>query len=106
MIKEWWDYTLLMRASIATRVNFIMESVERPSCEPRGAQVIIIVSVAAPGVSHSGHLYYNTRMRKRNKDIRQAIETPLLGYSVVLLSLSCFLLLLWALIILVRIVLG
>ena len=43
-------------------------------------------------------------MRKRNKDIRQAIETPLLGYSVVLLS--CFLLLLWALIILVRIVLG
>lgn len=46
------------------------------------------------------------RMRKRNKDIRQAIETPLLGYSVVLLSLSCFLLLLWALIILVRIVLG
>ena len=45
-------------------------------------------------------------MRKRNKDIRQAIETPLLGYSVVLLSLSCFLLLLWALIILVRIVLG
>lgn len=41
-------------------------------------------------------------MRKRNKDIRQAIETPLLGYSVVLLSLSCFLLLLWALIILVR----
>ena len=45
------------RASIATRVNFIMESVERPFCEPRGAQVIIIVSVAAPGVSHSGHLY-------------------------------------------------
>ena len=40
-------------------------------------------------------------MRKRNKDIRQVIETPLLGYSVVLLSLSCFLLLL-----LVRIVLG
>lgn len=45
-------------------------------------------------------------MRKRNKDIRQVIETPLLGYSVVLLSLSSFLLLLWALIILVRIVLG
>lgn len=45
-------------------------------------------------------------MRKRNKDIRQVIETPLLGYSVVLLSLSCSLLLLWALIILVRIVLG
>ena len=45
-------------------------------------------------------------MRKRNNDIRQVIETPLLGYSVVLLSLSCFLLLLWSLIILVRIVLG
>ena len=43
---------------------------------------------------------------KRTRTIRQVIETPLLGYSVVLLSLSCFLLLLWALIILVRIVLG
>ena len=45
-------------------------------------------------------------MRKRNVDIRQIIETPLLGYGVVLLSLACFLLLLWPLIILVRIVLG
>ena len=62
MIKEWWDYTLLMRASIATRVNFIMESVERPSCEPRGAQVIIIVSVAAPGMSPSLELFYIAQM--------------------------------------------
>lgn len=45
-------------------------------------------------------------MRKRNVDIRQAIETPLLGFGVVLLSLLCFLLLLWVLIIIVRIVLG
>ena len=45
-------------------------------------------------------------MRKRNKDIRQAIETPLLGYSVVLLSLSCGMLQLWPLIVVERIVLG
>ena len=45
-------------------------------------------------------------MRKRNVDIRQAIEAPLLGFGVVLLSLICFLLLLWALIVIVRIVLG
>lgn len=45
-------------------------------------------------------------MRKRNVDIRQTIETPLLGFGVVLLFLASFLLLLWALIIVVRIVLG
>lgn len=45
-------------------------------------------------------------MRKRNVDIRQTIEAPLLGFGVVLLSLVCFLLLLWALIVIVRIVLG
>ena len=45
-------------------------------------------------------------MRKRNLASRQIIETPRLGYGVVLLSLACFLLLLWTLIILVRIVLG
>ena len=38
--------------------------------------------------------------------MRQAIEAPLLGFGVVLLALSCFLLLLWLLIIVVRIVLG
>lgn len=43
---------------------------------------------------------------QRNKDIRQAIETPLLGLQRGAAVLSCFLLLLWALIILVRIVLG
>lgn len=45
-------------------------------------------------------------MRKRNVDMRQMIEAPLLGFGVVLLSLSCFLLMLWTLIIIVRIVLG
>lgn len=45
-------------------------------------------------------------MRKRNVDIRQAIETPLLGYGVVLLFLLAFMVLLWVLIILVRIVVG
>ena len=45
-------------------------------------------------------------MRKRKQDIRQAIETPTLGFGVVLLALLCLLLLLWALIIVVRVVLG
>ena len=45
-------------------------------------------------------------MRKRNQNIRQAIETPLLGFGVVLLALVCFLLLLAALIIVTRIVVG
>ena len=45
-------------------------------------------------------------MRKRNQDIRQTIETPLLGFGVMLLALMCFMLMLWALIIVVRVVLG
>ena len=45
-------------------------------------------------------------MRKRNVDMRQMIETPLLGFGVVLLSWSSFLLMLWTLIIIVRIGLG
>ncbi len=43
----------------------------------------------------------------RNKlDIRQRIATPLHGLGVVMLSIICLLLLLWALIIVVRVVLG
>lgn len=43
----------------------------------------------------------------RNKlDIRQRIATPLHGLGIVLLSIICLLLLLWALIIVVRVVLG
>ena len=45
-------------------------------------------------------------MRKRPRNIRQTVETPLMGFGIVLLSLVCFLILLWALIILVRVVLG
>ncbi|MBU5405376.1 hypothetical protein KQI08_05495 [Paraeggerthella hongkongensis] len=44
-------------------------------------------------------------MRKRKQDIRQAIETPALGFGVVMLALLCFLLALWTLIIVVRVVL-
>lgn len=45
-------------------------------------------------------------MRKRTMDIRQAIETPLLGYGVVLLFLLAFMMLLWVLIVIVRVVAG
>ncbi|WP_204217344.1 hypothetical protein [Gordonibacter sp. An230] len=45
-------------------------------------------------------------MRKRPQNIRQILETPLMGFGIVLLSLVCFLILLWVLIILVRVVLG
>lgn len=45
-------------------------------------------------------------MRKRNQNIRQTIETPLLGFGVILLTLICFLLLLGALIIVTRLVVG
>lgn len=45
-------------------------------------------------------------MRKKRQHIRQAIETPLLGFSVVTLALLCFLLLLASLIVLVRVVAG
>ncbi|WP_191382908.1 hypothetical protein [Rubneribacter badeniensis] len=45
-------------------------------------------------------------MRKRPQNIRQTFETPLMGFGIVLLSLVCFLILLWTLIILVRVVLG
>lgn len=45
-------------------------------------------------------------MRTSKQSIRQAIITPLIGFGVVLLALVCFLLLLWTLIIVVRVVLG
>ena len=45
-------------------------------------------------------------MRTSKQSIRQAITTPLIGIGVVLLALVCFLLLLWTLIIVVRVVLG
>lgn len=45
-------------------------------------------------------------MRKTKSNIRQIVETPLLGFGIVLLFLSCFLLLLWTLIVIVRVVAG
>ncbi|WP_172623450.1 hypothetical protein [Arabiibacter massiliensis] len=45
-------------------------------------------------------------MRKKPQNIRQSLEAPLMGFGIVLLSLGCFLLALWALIIIVRVVLG
>lgn len=45
-------------------------------------------------------------MRKRKQDIRQVIETPLLGYGILVLALACFLLLLAVLIIVTRVVVG
>lgn len=45
-------------------------------------------------------------MRNQKPDIRQQIETPLLGFGVVILALLCFLLLLWVLIVGVRFVMG
>lgn len=45
-------------------------------------------------------------MRTSKPSIRHSITTPLIGFGVVLLSLMCFLLLLWTLIIVVRVVLG
>ncbi|MDJ1651479.1 MULTISPECIES: hypothetical protein [Gordonibacter] len=45
-------------------------------------------------------------MRTRKKDIRPSLSTPLVGYGIMLLSLGCFLILLWVLTIVVRVVLG
>lgn len=45
-------------------------------------------------------------MRKRNVDIKQEIETPVLGFGVVLLSMLFLLIVLWGLIVAVRVVLG
>ncbi|MBC2887947.1 hypothetical protein [Gordonibacter massiliensis (ex Traore et al. 2017)] len=45
-------------------------------------------------------------MRTSKQSIRQRLTTPLIGYGIVLLFLACFLLLLWTLTILVRVVAG
>ncbi|BAK45856.1 hypothetical protein [Eggerthella sp. YY7918] len=45
-------------------------------------------------------------MPKRKQNIRQAIETPLLGFIVIILALMCLLLLLAGLIVAVRVVMG
>lgn len=45
-------------------------------------------------------------MQKSLRDIFQMIETPLLSFTVVVLSCLCFLLALWAIMIVVRFVMG
>lgn len=45
-------------------------------------------------------------MRTSKQKTSWIVETPLIGFGVVLLALVCFLLLLWTLIVIVRVVLG
>ncbi len=54
----------------------------------------------------AGQLRYHSRMQKSVRDIYQAIETPLLSFFVVLLSCVVFLVALWAIVILVRFLMG
>ena len=43
---------------------------------------------------------------RRKADIRATLETPVMGFAIVLLSIVCFLILLWILIAAVRVVMG
>lgn len=45
-------------------------------------------------------------MRKKRVDIRKPPETPFIGYAIVLLFFGCFLIFLWALVIVVRALVG
>ena len=45
-------------------------------------------------------------MRKSLRDIFQMVETPLISFTVVVLSCVCFLLALWTIMIVVRLVMG
>lgn len=51
-------------------------------------------------------MYYNGRMRKARANIGFSMRTPLEGFAIVLLSIASFLVFLWFLIIVVRIVTG
>lgn len=50
--------------------------------------------------------YHVGVMQKSIRDIFQMIETPLISFTVVVLSCVCFLLGLWAIMIVVRLVMG
>ncbi len=50
--------------------------------------------------------YHTGVMQKNLRDIFQMIETPLISFTVVVLSCVCFLLGLWAIMIVVRFVMG
>ena len=45
-------------------------------------------------------------MRKKRKDIRQAGDSPLMAYCIALLFFICFLVLLWALVVITRALVG
>ena len=45
-------------------------------------------------------------MLKRRPDNRMSFKTPLTGYRIMLLAILCFLIVLWALVIIVRVVVG
>lgn len=51
-------------------------------------------------------LRYHSRMRKRPSDIYQAIERPLISFTAVLLSCMVFLIVLWSIVIVVRVLVG
>lgn len=51
-------------------------------------------------------MYYNGRMRKERANIGFSVRTPLEGFGIVLLSVASFLVFLWFLIIVVRVVAG
>lgn len=58
-------------------------------------------------VSFGDKLYYNYQiMVKKRRNIPQSIMIPITGIGVVILSIVCFLLFLWVLIIGIRVVLG
>ena len=50
--------------------------------------------------------YHTDVMQKNLRDIFQMVETPLISFTVVVLSCVCFLLGLWAIMIVVRFVMG
>ncbi len=45
-------------------------------------------------------------MLKRRPDNRMSFKTPLTGYGIMLLAILCFLIMLWALMVIVRVVVG
>lgn len=60
-----------------------------------------------PSTGPAGFLYYDVpTMQKSIHDILQMIETPLISFTVVVLSCVCFLLSLWIIMIMVRLVVG
>ena len=64
--------------------------------------------LSLPALNRAGRLlYYDVHaMQKSIHDILQMIETPLISFTVVVLSCVCILLSLWIIMILVRLVVG